>query len=616
MLLIIGEESDLKSISGLETARIIITFELSMELELKKRNLPVLYFHRYAQSKRIWSAIVASATRWLETWPTRPVLKGLNAADVFKFEDTSLWWFVYDAIWETKNGIFDAIYQTIALKLLLQEYNPSTIELHGKFDFNIEEVMRSLSTNFGCHLKAENALFVPTSRNELTRPKGKLKLLVRFTLLKIAKILSSNAKKKHVVTFFMNHGSTAVEKYWKGSYFINDHYLEGFEDYMVDKRSDKLFVSLNMPKVSAYFLVNLFKDTIRTLRGVYVPWLSYSTLSDLDQRRKLVGYYHKMIMEMETEKCFREAMFIDGIDIYPLLRDTFRGSLPRSIALVHSEILLARRFVNSVQPAIVFHTEGMSSIGRALAFECRKRNIRVMAPQLGVISTELPVNTSFLINAASDNRILPEYMVWGPFYKALITDRGFPGSLVKIVGFWRSGTKIDTEGSQSGDYALYIAGANLGKLNYILSLDEEISTIRLVFKALPRGLRLVVKLHPTLPYEVYARALHDIINEITLVGGPNTPGIETFLPKARFVVGKASTVLIQAIILGKPIIVTNFASELNFFGIQGVPFVTTFEEFVKEVRDVLDNKLQFNFEYHCSPVGRDSVSLIIDEIEK
>lgn len=619
-IIIIGEGVDLHTIPSLDSADLVLTFELTVESKLKEKNIPALYFHRYAQSSSVWSAAVAAAREWLEKWPTKPIYNGQSAVEFFRFEDTSLWWFIYDSMWETKNGIFDTFYHVKALMLLIQEYKPAMIEMHGVFDFNAQEIMNTMEKVFSFELKTINYVARAGSRNELTRSTGKLRLLARFLLLKAAKVFSKRGKERPIV-FFLNHGSTAVERYHNGAYIINDHYLEGFEGYMTQNARRRLLISLNPPNVSSSFVNNLIVEIGRTARGLYTPWLCYFSLSDLERRRRLVGYYQSKITGLENDSGFKESMIVDGIDIYPMLKDVFRGNLPRALALVHSEILLARRFLDKEQPSIVFHTSGISASGRALCFACRERNIRIVAPQLGIISPQLPVNTSFLITERYDRRLLSEYLVWGPFYKTLITDRGYPESLVKVAGFWRTEKDQSQQDMISshmhGDFILYVAGANLGKLSYILSFDEEIMTIRLIHKSIKDKLGLLVKLHPSLPYDKYHNALQDIINDITLVGGPGVPGIEKFLPAAKIVVGKASTVLVQALILGKPVIAVNFGSELDFLGFQGVPFVTTPEEFAENVNIILNDRLQdFNLKNYCDPIGRDSISLVISEIEK
>ena len=611
-VVIIGEDVA-RSVPGLDTADLIITFRLSDEIELKQRNLPALYFHRYAQSDKVWAQTVAAARGWIESWPELTLANGERALEFLEIGDTSLWWFVYDAIWEAKNGIFDTVYQVKTWSSLIRDYKPVEVELYGTFDFNVKEVISSLSKAFNFNFKFTDYEIRDPPQSHFSGFRGKTSLLAKYLLLKWARLFSRR-RRKNAVAFFLDHGSKAIETYRNGTTLITDHYLEGLEDYMTQKGSERLFVSLNTPEISSCSVRDLFKELLGTMQGAYVPWLCYYSASDLKKGASLIAHYQKKMLALESDSRFRESLIMDRIDIYPLLKEVFAGNLPRAITLARMEIEIGKKFVETEKPRIVFHVTGMSPAGRAISFACNQHRIRILAPQLGIISPEIPVNTAFLVTKEYDKRLLPEYLVWGQFYKNLISERGYPQSLIKMVGFWR------TEGQQpqfSGDYMLYVAGANLGKLSYILSFDEEIATIRMIRSTIPRSMELVVKLHPSLPYKIYSDALNDVINEITLVGGPEAPGIEEFLPKAKIVVGKASTALVQALIMNKPVIVANFASKLNFLGFEGVPFATTPEELLSIVNKILDGDLNnFDLKRYCDPVGQESVSIIVNEIEK
>ncbi|MGH9878895.1 MAG: hypothetical protein ACRD5H_14785, partial [Nitrososphaerales archaeon] len=176
-IVVLGEDLNLQSVPDLEAADLIVTFRLSDEMELTRRSLPALYFHRYAQSGKAWNETVAAARGWLESWPTTPILNGENALGVFGIEDTSLWWFVYDAIWEAKNGIFDTFYQAKTFLSLVREYEPAVITLHGTFDFNAHELIGSISRLFGFELKIANLVVRKAPQTSLVRAGGKLNLL-------------------------------------------------------------------------------------------------------------------------------------------------------------------------------------------------------------------------------------------------------------------------------------------------------------------------------------------------------------------------------------------------------------------------------------------------------
>lgn len=616
----IGQHADLNAIAELEIFDVILTSELSAEMNLKEKSLPALYFHRYAQSAKVWSKIVASAREWLDTWHNREIYNGQSAVEFLKFEDTSLWWFVYDAIWETKGGVLDAIYHANALISLIEDYDPASIQLYGEFDFPIHEVFSSLSNKTRpFDLRLEKYAVTSGSDGTFSKPSGKLALLGRFLLLKAARILSRKTRNPSIA-FFLDHGSKAVEKKLDGVKIIMDHYLEGLEEFLVHNRDRILLVSMNTPILSPSFMKNLIVDAKRVARGMYVPWMCYYSFSDLQKGMKLIRHYQSKITDLEGSPSFRDSMRIEGVDIYPLLRQVFRGTLARALALVHLEVEVGRRFLDAERSPLIFHLTGLSPTGRALCFACKKRNTNIVTPQLGITSTELPFNAAVFAGTGLDTRTLPHYLVYGPFYKQLFAGRGYPDYLIQAVGFWRTGRNNVKHSSLLPGYILYVAGANLGKLGYILSFDEEITTIRLIQKNIPVDSRLVVKLHPSLPYDLYNETLKDMVSSkaITLAGGPGTRGIEEFLAGANVVVSKTSTSLLQALIMNRPAIVVNFSSDLDLIGLKGVPFATTPEDFARIVRDVLDGKLGNNSEidHYCFPVGRESASLVIREIEK
>jgi len=132
-VVILGEGIKPKSNLGLEHARMVITYNLSSEFQAKEEGIPAIFFHRYAQSKKVWESFVKTATDWLENWPTKCIFKEKSIIDVFRFEDTSLWWFNNYSIWESKNGIFDTLYHLIAFSTMIEENRPKIVELWGGF---------------------------------------------------------------------------------------------------------------------------------------------------------------------------------------------------------------------------------------------------------------------------------------------------------------------------------------------------------------------------------------------------------------------------------------------------------------------------------------------------
>jgi len=438
--------------------------------------------------------------------------------------------------------------------------------------------------------------------------------LMRFLLLKFASIFSRNNRKP--IAFFLNHGHVAVKKNIEGDEIIIDHYLDGFEKYFIKNKDKIKLISNSIPRLNSSFLKDLILEFVRTVKGNYKPWICYYSFSEFREWKKLVKYYKNIVLEIEKDPSFKNSMVIDGINIYSLLTNSFRGTLPSALAFVRMELKVIRRFLEKERPNVVFTTDGLNPTGRAISFACKERGITNLSPQLGVMSTQKIVNTAFLIKKEFDKRVLPNYLVWGTFYENLIIKMGYPKSLIKKVGFWRL-DKGDREDSNEDKYVLYIAAANLNKLSYILSFDEEIVSIKKIYENIPEYLNLVVKLHPSQPYDLYFNTLKGL-KRLNVVGGFGSPEITKIISGAKVVVGKASTAIIQALIMEKPVILINFGSEMDFLEMDDVPFVTTPKDFGKTIDMILTKKqeLKHNLENYCETFGKTSLSLIFDEINQ
>lgn len=593
-------------------AKILITYELSKELEAREKNIPVKYFHRYAQSENVWGSIISKSKEWIETWPKQSIYQGKSALEILGFEDTSLWWFVYDALWETKNGIFDSIYQLKTLTALIEEFNPNEIEIYGIFDYPIIEMLEALAEKYGIVIKDQGSLVKQIPQTDVNRIYSRSKFVIGLTILKIASFFSKKTSSQLI--FFSTHDEI-IKKNKDNKITILDHYLVGLEDFFEKNKNLINFISTDKIRLFSISPRKLLSDFNRILNGCFTPWVCYYSISNIIKWWKSVKRFSFMISKLENDSTFQKSMVVDNINIYPFVRHVFVGNLPRALALVELDLKTSSEFFSKKNIETVFITDGISPSGRALCFEANAHDVNVITPQLGIISPQFPVNIGFLIGEEFDKRMLPKYLVWGQHFKKLIESKGYPSSKIKQVGFWRL-DKDHTE-TNSSDYVLYIAGANLRKLDYILSFEEEIFTIKQILKILPKNLKLLVKLHPSIPFDLYQKKLKNL-DKLVLVG--NEPGskIIELVKKAKVVVGKASTVIVQALILNKPVIVTNFASNVDFLGFEGIPFTTSLEGFSNILEGFVKGKVPVKnkIKNYCNPLGDKSVSLIIQELIK
>jgi len=586
----------------------VITFELEVENRLINKKINAIYFHRQAQNQNTWKEILKSAMMWLESWPNLPIYEGKSMIEILRFEDTSIWWFIYDILWEYKNGIFDTIYQLETLISLLNENNPQIIEIHGRFEFKIIEMLHSLKDryNFKIYDHTENSK--PNIRNGKVITTGRINFLLRLSLVKFIHLFTK--KKCGQIAIFSIHGGV-INKTEKGEKIVADQYFVGLEEIIEKNRKIINFISLNKNLASKNFS-EFFELLCNTAKGEFEPWIVYYSLNGFRKAYKISNDFRKKFSEIEKDADFIKSMNIKNVNIYPFVRHLFTGNLSLIVGFTHLEIDAAKRFFAKNDPKLVFTTDGFGAAGRALNYVSNMNKTRSLTPQLGIIAAEFPVNTAFLIRKGYDLKLVPEVLVWGKYFRELIELKGYPQKSIKQVGFWKTDTKKHDE--KSGNYIFYIAGANTAKLEYVLSIDEEIYTIRRIHEILPKGIKLLVKLHPSLDDKPY-QTLNELENLI-IIGNKNPIDVNKLVRNSKIVVGKASTVIIQAMIMKKPIIAVNFAGDVDFLGFKGIPFVKNIEEFV----DIMNKYLEKNAEIHydikefCDPIGKDSISLVESEL--
>ena len=194
-LLLLGSDINLASISNMEKFKKIVTSELEQELRLQKRGLNAIYFHRYAQSEDNWNKIVDISKEWLSKWPYLPLNKEKKSIlELFRYEDVSLWWFVYISIWETKNGIFDTIYHILTISNLINHYKPKKILCNAGLGPHPCNAPKSFVTLFiGPHLSTRYII----SGQRLSRAPSRYSVTVKKP------VLGDGPKQKVPKDFFM-----------------------------------------------------------------------------------------------------------------------------------------------------------------------------------------------------------------------------------------------------------------------------------------------------------------------------------------------------------------------------------------------------------------------------
>ncbi|MCV0393549.1 MAG: hypothetical protein K5790_09725 [Nitrosopumilus sp.] len=557
-IIILGNSQKLDTISHLENVNGVVTFDLSVEYEKIEKNIPVIYFHRFAQEKNNWARINSRAQKWLKEWHKKKLENGKTILELFKFQELSLWWIISNFLWTEKEGIFESIYYFETLNDLLKTYNPTQIEIIGKFDYPISKILKCFQSKYSFELLIRKSVI--DTRNVKTS-----RILYLIDILKMKIISIGN--KKPIVIFSENS---------------NQWYFRGLEEFFKNNSSKIEFISnKNFTK---------FFPTIFLLK-----------------RKSIERKIQKKIIELENENEFRETWNFEGVDVYPMIQNLFREKLPMYIFLAKLELLSAENFAKKYKPKKIVTTDMLNLRAKALAYTFRNSKTRVIALQVGH-KAKNPIIDGNLIHEDYDQRLLPELFVWGEFYEELFSEWEYPKLKITNVGFFmaRKGKKL-----QLGEYILFLAAANFGKYDYIHRFDDEIFTIKKIREKTPSSIKIIVKLHPTHPLNVYEKFLKNEKGVLIT----NEHDIYDLIENSKIIVAKFTTAVLDAITKCKPIILVNFGNNSDFMGINDLPFAHNPEEF-----QVYLEKLFENDEWHINsrkkffPIGQ--TKKLVEELLK
>lgn len=594
-MIFLGSDIDIDSLKIDLRNTIVITFSFSREIELRKKGYNVILFHRRAQDYKIWKDIVQESEKWL----TQNNLKSIDV----KFENVSLWDFVYDEIFEIPGGIFDCIYYIKTINSFITGFHPQQVTLSGNFEFDVNMIISQMS-------KTNNFILTDNSKVEKVKSKKqtlahKALFLGRFTLGRISSLFRS----KKDIHFILSHGYYAREK----SGLVTDLYLDEIHNYFINHSVLPKIISLNLPRLHSNILVDIFYDFFRILIGRYVPFEIYTSFNNIRDKKKKIKLYYKLI-----SKAFESDIFnfkIDYVCIAPLIKSRMSIFLPNRFYDAEIAINKSRRYLKDELPKRVLNVEGFNLFGKALSMACNEKEIQIFSPQVGIISDQIPVNPGFYLPKDFNFKLAPTFLVWGSLYKELMVQRGYPKSKIIETGFWRINQNPQSTPILE-KYLLYIAGANLHIASYISSLDEELFIIREIANNIMPHFKMMVKLHPTHPYRIYNEKLKDL--DITILRNNTNINLQSLIENASIVLGKCSTVLLQSLLSNRKTISINLVSRIDFCGL-GILNENSLD-YIKDLKNLktesFKNNFSFNSSQYCKIIGIDAVEKIFGVMHK
>ena len=365
-LLILGENTDSNKLD-FSRYNFVVTMDLNSENLLNSQNIHCIYFHRHAQSKDIWKEIVSSSKKLVENFPNQIIKNQKSLFKLLRYEDTSLWWFVFDSIMESKNSFFEIIYYFITLSSFIENEKPKTIEIQGIINPLIIKILKVLQEKYDFKLNDKISDLKDVKKMEKKVVKKELNLFLKFFFSKIAGVKKYKDKK---FAIFFRHGNSFVIRKKGQQKIIIDHYIKELDSFLFQNKKDMVFFSYNTPERTKSFLQNTLLEFIESAKKTYHPWIGIYTLKDLKFFRNTSQEYKQLISEFfNDENC--QKYLVNEINLMSLMKPILINKLPNLLAYVKTELKVTKRFLENFNGSIL-STDLFTLYGKALTFNANK----------------------------------------------------------------------------------------------------------------------------------------------------------------------------------------------------------------------------------------------------
>lgn len=545
---------------------VVFTDSLKDEALLIASGLRGCYIYRARSAAFERAAELALA--WLAELGARALEAGNGAELLFGDVTLPAWALSYDALFEIKGGIFDSIFHSV-LAAEICTVSSGVVQVFAAKDNQLgTAVVKTLGVRARVEWQDQNAPAIPvTGVSPVTRLWRRFDSLLIHNLLVGLRGLWEGRRRHGRIALLGTSGDMArLGRDRRGRYCVSDVYYENLEQALDAASPDILKVGINSPRIAKSDLKNSFFVWRLILSGSFRPWSAYATPKDVFSIFRERRSYRAALAVSDADPCFRALFEAGGLSFYALLRPKLNEMLPGMLSAARFHHAIAERFVSREKVGLVISVESFSNLGRCLASALHRHGGQLWGIQGGIISPRRVTNSGFHVPTLGARKELMAdiFFAWGPAYCRLLERFGIPAQRLRMMGFNRA--KRLPEGLSDWDVKriVYVTGGNAMVCPYLMTTEEEYHTLQVLAASLPEGAELLVRAHPRHDVEDFRRCLADCPHVRVLAAADMS--LEKCLADSSCIVGKASTVLLEAAQAGRRVLLINLGGTPDFTG--------------------------------------------------
>ncbi len=315
-------------------------------------------------------------------------------------------------------------------------------------------------------------------------------------------------------------------------------------------------------------LHRLFLD--RTIR--WQTFDAYTAPASAARARTVRGRLATLTSELLASPALAAGLTHRGVSLVPMLRAVLEATIPAYGAECVLAMDTAREFIRRTRPAAILVTNALKDhpVILALIAEGARAGVPTVGLQDGAYSEwgfGFPLRASPDVFQDPESLMIPTTTcAWGRATQEVLTRHGgYPPETIAVTGNWRYDTFLGAAAGGAGAALrarLGLSGTATVVVLAVPDLAEAPDLARRVVRALRArsDIQVVLKPHPGADPDIYAQILREEgSGRERLITGK----LSALLLACDVVVTEASTVGLEAALLGKPVLETAFTTQMR-----------------------------------------------------
>jgi len=319
-----------------------------------------------------------------------------------------------------------------------------------------------------------------------------------------------------------------------------------------------------------------------------IPYKNFEAYLDEETLKKIKGKREKYKKSLEFIKILlkRKTKYKKLIPAF----EYYFGSRNRFYEIIEF-VEGIKNFIDKEKPSIFILPDEFIDIGRAVSYICKKKKIPCLVMQHGLISNDLFESKETFAN---------KKIVFGKFAKDFLISIGMPNEKIVVTGSPVYDSLINEKISEQ-DKRMLRDKFGIGDEKVILfastwNLERAERRLRILFKIVKKipNLKIIIKQHPS---EYHQKKFEKFYLEFAKKYGVSVivskRNMGEMLQISDIYITDFSTTVLEALILKKPIILTNFEKEFTYENYPEFPRLIWHADNYDDVYRAIINSLKY-----------------------